>query len=183
MNKWLKMLIWLVVIGVVGGICYVLWGPKEDFNQGQNPLDTEFSAVHFVHEEDGRKIIEIFAEGGGLNLQDQSGDVRNLKIIFFREDGTEWQLTSPSGTVGNKANLITLDAPIRGEEKDGRTYLACDGSGTFKADEKTIELQGGVLAARDDIVLTGESLLSDLELNQVKIKGNQVKLRKGGTRP
>ena len=106
--------------------------------------------------------------------------MRNIRAIFFRKDGTQWQLTSPSGEIGDRGNKLVLDAPVRVEDQDG-SYITSNGTGTFSVKEKLVHLEGSIKAVRGDVVLTGETLQADIGLSQIKVRGNQAKLRKGGT--
>lgn len=179
MNKWTKITLVIVIVGILGGIGYILWGPKEDL-AGRHPNGTEFTDIHFVHEENGRKIAEVFAETGAANIKNQSGTVKNLLIFFYREDGTTWKLTSPDGTIENKGKKITLTSPIKAEDQDGSYILCENGTGIFTIDDKKIQLEGNIKAVRQDVVITGSSLFADIELSRVKVKGKQAKLVKGG---
>lgn len=180
MNKWMKMTVVVVIVGLLGGIGYILWGPKEDL-AGRHPNSTEFTDIHFIHEENGRKIAEVFAEAGDANLKNQMGTVKNLRVFFYRENGTVWKLTSPDGTIGDKGKKITLNSPIKAEDQDGSYILCENGTGVFTIDDKKIQLEGNIKAMQKDVVITGSSLFADIELSHVKIKGNQVKLIKGGS--
>lgn len=180
MNKWTKIIVAIVILGILGGIGYILWGPKEDL-AGRHPNSTEFTDIHFIHEENGRKIAEVFAEAGDADLKSQVGTVKNLRVFFYREDGTTWKLTSPTGTIGDKGKKITLVSPIKAEDQDGSYILCENGTGIFTIDDKKIQLEGNIKAVRQDTVITGSSLFVDVELSHLKIKGNQAKLVKGGS--
>lgn len=54
MNKWVKIMGGVVLLGVAAGLIFVLWWPKPMNNQ-RNPSDTELKAIHIVHEENGRR--------------------------------------------------------------------------------------------------------------------------------
>lgn len=179
MNKWWKRLIWVTVILVLGGIGFILWGPGNTMIDPE-ATQTGFQSIHFIHEEDGRKVIEVFAESGSGDVEEKIGKVQNIKALFFRKDGTQWQMTAPSGQIDDRGNQIVLDAPVHVEDLDG-SYITSGGEGRFSVKEKVVYLEGGIKAVRKDIVLTGETLQADIELSQIKVRGNQARLRKGGT--
>lgn len=178
MNKWIKIVAALIVFVAVVGIAYILWWPKPMTNQ-RNPLQTDLNAIHFIHEENGRKIAEVFAESGGYNLKDQTGEAKNIKVVFYREDGSQWTVTSPKGTIGEKGNKVVFESPIHGEDQQGGR-IDCTGKGTYTMDNKKVVLEGPVVAVQKDTMLTGDYLEADINLAHVKVKGKQAKLQKGG---
>ena len=181
MNKWVKIMGGVVLLGVAAGLIFVLWWPKPMNNQ-RNPSDTELKAIHIVHEENGKKIAEIFADSGGYNLKAQTGEANNVKVVLFRDDGSQWTITSPKGTISDRGEKVTFEAPIHGEDQQGGR-IDCSGSGTFIVKEKKVFLEGPVVAVQKDIILTGDSLMADINLTYVKVKGKQAKLQKGGPKP
>lgn len=52
-----------------------------------------------------RKMAEDrgdFADSGGYNLKAQTGEANNVKVVLFRDDGSQWTITSPKGTISDR---------------------------------------------------------------------------------
>ena len=180
MSKWLNYVIIFIVLAIMAGIGYILWGPSSTSTGKPGGQNTEFNKIHFVHEEKGKKVLEFFAESGDYDIVNRIGKVKNIRVIFFREDGSEWTLTAPSGSLEEKGTKAFLEAPIRGEDKQGASFDA-KGKATIFIPEKQVYVEGGVKFVYKDITLVGDKLKADSELNQLTVTGNKAKLRKGGT--
>ena len=61
MSKWWTRLMWVTIVAILVGIGFILWGPGKTLIDPES-TQTGFQSVHFTHEEDGRKILEVFAE-------------------------------------------------------------------------------------------------------------------------
>lgn len=179
MNKWLQYAIFFVVIGIIAGVGYTLWGPGSAPIGKPTGQNTEFNKIHFVHEEKGKKILEFFADSGDYDIVNRTGKVENIRIIFFREDGSEWVLTAPKGSLAEKGTRAFLEAPIRAEDKGGASFDA-KGKATILIPEKQVTVEGGVKFIYKDVTLIGEKLKADTQLQEILVSGNQAKLRKGG---
>lgn len=179
MNKWVKILIGIAVLGTLAGIAYILWGPKVELPPEEPKIG--FNEIHFVHEEEGRKVVEVFAESGDVDLKRQMGEMKNIRVIFYLKDGSEWLLTSPKGVASEKAETITLEAPIRVQGTEGAT-LEAEGTGIITVAEKTVLLEDSVKVVHQDTILTGDSMKVNFEQGNVTVLGKQAKLKRGGSR-
>ena len=181
MKKWHKVIIGLVIFLIVGGVSYILWGPNAGlFKDPLPPTVSSLNQIHLVQEEKGRKVMEIFADVVNISTDGKKGQVKNLRVVFFQENGQKLEMTAPEGEMLDQGEKFILLPPIRGQMEDG-SYFESQGPGTFTNSDKRIVLTGGVRAVQKDVTLTGDTLETTSEFRLVTVRGNQAKVIKGGS--
>lgn len=181
MKKWHKGFISLVIFFLVGGVGYILWGPNAGFfRDAFAPTVSSLNQIHLVQEEKGRKVMEVFADRINIDSDGKSGQVKNLRVLFFQKNGQILEMTAPEGEMLEQGEKFILLPPIRGQMEDG-SYFESQGPGTFTNSDKRIVLTGDVKAVQKDVTLTGDTLETTSEFRLVTVKGDQAKVIKGGS--
>jgi LPS export ABC transporter protein LptC len=154
--------------------------PKEDKQEASSsPTNTlSYAGSTVVEEKDGKRVWEITADKIEVDPQTQNADLTNIKGIFYKEDGQKVDLTALHGIVNNKTHDVELDGDIKAVATDGATFIAkkakwIDATQHFSG-------SGDIVVKRQDTIMTGEEMESDVGLKKVKVSGH-ARIQKGGT--
>jgi LPS export ABC transporter protein LptC len=129
-----------------------------------------------VEEKDGKKVWEITAAAIQLDPRTNDTVMQDIKGKFYRDDGTVIDLTSPEGIYNSREGHVKFMKSVEVKSADG-AYFKADAA-EWNSNKKTFLAEGNITAERDDTVLTGDKMESDIDFEHIKVSGN-AKIVKG----
>lgn len=183
MNKQIVGLIAAVLIAVIG---VLYWAFSEEIHiqdpnkkADEKPMAMSYQGNTLSEEKDGKKIWDLTAETIEIDPNTKNAVLKNIKGIFYQENGQTVTLTAPQATFDNKTRDITISDQVDAKTSDGATFKAK--TVFWQGEKQLFRGEGNVIVTREDTVLTGDKLESDAGFVKVKVTGN-AHIVKGGAK-
>lgn len=183
MNKKPYMLIAFVIVILVAGGYYFL---KEE-----NPVETPAKVVNneptanmtysgntIIEEQDGKRLWELGAEAIEINPKTNQAVIKNLKGIFYQDNGGRLEVIAPQAVYDTKTRDIVMSGQVNAVSADGAKFTAA--TARWAGDNRRFYGSGGITMTREDTVIIGDRIESDANMQKVKVEGN-ARIRKGGS--
>lgn len=184
MNKTTYLAVAAAILLLLGGLYYFVKDESaavpptsQQTAQGQ---DNRFSFIgnSMVEEKDGKKIWEISAESIELNQETKMASIKNIKAVFYQDNGGTVELTSGQAVMNTETRDISLEGAVKASASDGATLTA--EKLNYSAKDAMFYGTGGIKLLRGDTVITGDQLESDKNLEKVKVTGRALVQKKEG---
>ncbi len=183
MNNRKKLLLY-ALIGVlfIGGL-YYFFRPEPASPDAAAPgtppkPDILFEKTSLVEELDGKRLWELNAETISINAADKTAALTNVKGTFYRDDGSSVTMIAQKGIADTASKKVVLSGEVMAvSSSDGASFSAPQVR--WAGELRWFFAEGGVKFIKDETVMTGEKLDSDVAMEQVKIYGN-AKIVSGG---
>lgn len=181
MKKQTYLLIAAILFILVAGSYYFL---KEDFNSPQpqaaidQPTTMSYSGNTIIEEKDGKRLWELGAEKIDIDPKTKQAVIKNLKGVFYQDDGGKMELVALEAVYDTKTRDIVMQGHIKAVSDDGTVFIAQ--TARWAGDSQRIYGSGGVTMTKDDTVIMGDRIESDAGLQKVKVEGN-ARIRRGGS--
>ncbi len=129
-----------------------------------------------VEERDGRKAWELTAESIEIDPKTSVGVLTKIEGKFYQENGNVIELTAPQGVYDANSKKINFQSGVNAQAADGSSFRAT--TAQWDNENQLFYAEGDVRVEKDDAVLTGDKLESDIDFEHVKVSGN-AKIVKG----
>lgn len=170
-----------ITLLLAGGIYYWLSAPPASqepaAETGSELNQLSYSGSSIVEEHDGKRLWELAAETIEVDPETKNVTLKNLRGIFYQKDGGKIVLTAKQGWMDGKTRDIRIETEVQAVADDGATFTAPRVD--WLAAEQRYHGSGGVKVTRNDTVLTGDQLDSDVNMEKIKVSGN-ARIRQGG---
>lgn len=168
---------------ITGGLYYFLreetGAPDAASPQNQPKQEVLFEKSALIEEQDGKKLWEISAEAINLDVVAKKVYLTNVKAVFYRDDGSSVNIIAHKGVADTASKEIVLEGEVTAvSSTDGASFAAP--TVRWAGNIRWFFADGGVKITRDDTVMTGDKLDSDVDMQQMKIRGNAKMVRGGG---
>ncbi|MEN6412067.1 MAG: LPS export ABC transporter periplasmic protein LptC [Veillonellales bacterium] len=183
MKKTSYLAIVCVVLFLAGGIYYFIKEePLNSPSAGQEAKGDPASTATFVNsllieEENGKRIWELTADSIEMEPNTKQATLMNLAGIFYQDNGGTIHITAPWATMDTKTKNIVLTGSVRAVASDGTELNAREAR--WDGQTRCFYADGDVTVTRDDTIISGNQLESDVDLEKIKVQGN-ARVRKGG---
>lgn len=137
-----------------------------------------FNGSTVVEQNDGKKLWELSAETIQVDSRTQKVRLINFKGIVYREQGGQLELIAREAFYDPKTKDVTMDGDVKATSSDGPMFTAAQAR--WAGNDRRIYGSGGITVTREDTVITGNQIESDVNLEKVKVQGN-ARVIKGGT--
>jgi LPS export ABC transporter protein LptC len=178
---------------VIASIIVVLVGVLYYFVKEEPPLppplpaevaqDTEsgimsYAGNELVEEQDGKRLWELNAETIEVDPNTKKATLKNMKGIFYRDNGGQITITAPQAFIDTQTKEILMVGEVHAVSSDGATFTAREAR-WFETDRHFLGT-GGIKLTRDDTLITGDQIESDANMEKIKVQGHAY-VQKGGT--
>lgn len=184
MNKKIVAVAACVALLLAGGIYYLLSAPPASqepaAEAGSERNQLSYSGSSIVEEHDGKRLWELSAETIEIDPETKNVTLKNLQGTFYQKDGGKIIVTAKQGWMDGKTRDVRIETEVKAVADDGATFTAARVD--WLAAEQRYHGSGGVRVTRDDTVLTGDQLDSDVNLEKIKVSGN-ARIQQGGVAP
>jgi LPS export ABC transporter protein LptC len=178
-------------LGIACIICLVGWGlyyffrmepalPKTTAKPNQETGQTlmTYDGNNIVEQRNGKKIWELTAQSIEVDNKTQNLRLKNIKGIFYQENGGKIDLTAPAGTMENKTQNVVLTGGVKATATDGSTFSADQVN--WAGNRREIYGNGNITVTKGDTVITGDKIESDSNMAKIIVQGH-AHVIKGGT--
>ena len=155
-------------------------GITPEASSAKTPAKQEvlFENTALVEEKDGKRLWELNAEAVNVDVTAKKVNLTKVNATFYREDGSKVNVVAHSGIADIAKQEVFLNGEVTAvSAADGATFTAPHVR--WAGEIRWFFAEGGVKLVRDDTVITGDKLDSDVNMEKVKVRGN-AKVRKGG---
>lgn len=182
---------WLAVAGLV----LVLTGIMYYFLRDEPLTNTEpaasgpsgpaalltFTGTSYIEEENGKRLWELTAEAIEADNANKRAYLHNIKGVFYQDNGGKIDLTAKEAVVCTDIKDIILEGDVKAVSSvDGAAFTAP--KALWRGKDKRFQGSGGITLTKKDVVVTGEQIESDANMEKVVVKG-KAKVIKGGDTP
>lgn len=137
-----------------------------------------YSGNTIIEEKDGKRLWELGAETIELNPQTNQAVIKNLKGVFYQDNGGKIEIVAPQAIYDTKNRDLVMSDDVRAVSSDGATFTAKEAR--WAGANRHFYGSGGITMTRDDTVIVGDRIESDANMQKVKVEGN-AHIRKGGS--
>ncbi|SDM85082.1 LPS export ABC transporter protein LptC [Dendrosporobacter quercicolus] len=162
------------------GLYYFLQDEAPPVQQPE-PVQTTSNIVYsgnsIVEEQDGKRLWELSA--GTIEIDPAANQARmnDLKGVFYQDNGGKLEIVALQAVYDHKSRDITMNGQIKATTTDGAAFTA--GKARWSGADRRFYGSGGIMMTRDDTVIVGDQMESDVDMNKVTVTGN-ARIRKGG---
>ena len=172
----------LAVAGLlaVGGICFFFRqapAPGAVLPQPAAQREVVFEKTELVEEEDGKRLWEFKADAVTIDETTKKIYLTAVKGTVYREDGSSVTLIARNGVADTTSKEILLEGEVLAQSSSGASFTAP--KVRWAGQQQWFFADGGVRLVRQGTVISGEQLESDVNMEQMKIRGN-AKVVSGG---
>lgn len=183
MSKRTILIVSVVGLLLTGCLYYFLreetTAPEAARTQNVPKQEVLFEKTAMIEEKDGKRLWEISAEAINVDATAKKVYLTNVKGAFYRDDGSSVNIIARKGVADTAKKEILLEGEVTAvSSTDGASFAAP--TMRWEGNIRWFFADGGVKYTRDDSVMTGEKLDSDVEMEQIKIRGNAKMVRGGG---
>jgi LPS export ABC transporter protein LptC len=175
----------VTILMLAGGLYYFLREeppatPPEAKAASSDPAArVQFSGSSIVEEQNGKRLWELAAGTIEVDPATKLVYFKDLKGIFYQDKGGKIDLTAQEAVMDPKTRDITMQGNILVVASDGATFSAPQAR--WAGLDRRFFGSGGITMTRDDMVMTGETIETDANIDKVKVQG-QARILKGVTR-
>lgn len=130
-----------------------------------------------VEEKDGKRQWELGAETIEIDVQSKNMILKNIKGIFYQDNGGKVEITAPTAVMESKTKNILMSGKVQAVASDGAAFTAQEIR--WLGQQEMFYGSGDVLVTKEDTVMSGDNIESDKALEKIKITGH-AKIVKGG---
>lgn len=175
-----------IILVLAGGLYYFVKDeplvPPKQVQQSTDPGPTiSFKGSTYVEEQDGKRLWELTAETIEVETNSKNIILKNLKGIFYQDNGGKIELVAKQAVMDNKTKDIRMDGEIKATSStDGAAFTAP--AVRWNAQERRMFGSGGITLTKEDTVITGDQFETDNNMEKIKVQGNAL-IRKGVKNP
>lgn len=172
----------MAVIGIIAlaGIVYWMTQEGEESNKpdaGNEPVNMSYIGNTISEEKDGKKVWELTAEFIEVDPETKNTVLKNIKGVFYQENGETVTLTAPKAVYDVNSRNITITEKVKAATDKGAT-LDADQVIWDSKNEKLLG-EGAIKITQGDTVITGDKMESNNGISKIKVIGN-AHMVKGG---
>ncbi|VBB09281.1 lptc yrbk: lps export abc transporter periplasmic protein lptc [Lucifera butyrica] len=183
MKKTTYVVISCILLLLAGGLYYFLKDVPLPSPQPPQQAETgpkvvaSFNGNTITEENAGKKVWDISADSIEMTQDGNTAVMKNIKAVFYKQDGGKVNLVAPQGTMDMKTKNMKLEGDIKATSTDGDTFTVRQIQ--YIAKERHFYGTGNVRWTRGDLVMTGDTIDSDADMQKIRVKGHAL-VRKGG---
>ncbi|HWR44319.1 LPS export ABC transporter periplasmic protein LptC [Sporomusa sp.] len=172
------------VLILAGGLYYLFWGGTAGDSStdpqaapAQAASNLTFAGSSIVEEQDGKKLWELSADTIEAEPTGKVVYLNNLKGVFYQENGNKIEIIAKRAILDSKTHDISMQGDIKATASDGAVFTAAEAR--WSGDLKSFTGTGGVTLTRNGTIITGDNILTDANMEKVKVYG-RAKVITGG---
>lgn len=167
---------------LAGGLYYLFGGTSGKVSTDQQttpaqPANITFAGGSIVEEQDGKKLWELSAETIEADANGKVVYLNNLKGIFYQENGSKMDIVAKRAVLDTKTHDISMQGDITATASDGAVFTAAEAR--WFGEPKGFTGTGGISLIRNGTIITGDNIITDANLEKVKVYG-KAKVITGG---
>ena len=183
MKKTTYLVIACSALFLVGGLYYFL---KDEPLAPPAPVAVEkveqVSTLSYVgnsikEDKDGKPFWELGAETIEIEVTTKNVIMKNIKGIFYQDNGGKIVITAPGAVLDSKTKDIVMTGKVQAVASDGATFTAQETR--WSGQQQRFYGSGNVALTKDGSVMTGDNIESDVNMAKMKVYGN-AKIVTGG---
>ena len=184
MKKATYLMIACALILLAGGLYYFLRDepitPKEPIKEAIVEQTGILSYVgnKITEQKDGKPLWELGAETMEIDVTTKNMKFKNIKGVFYQENGGKIEITAPEAVLDSKTKDIMMTGKAQAVSSDGATFSAQELR--WMGQQQRFYGTGNVLLTKDNTVMSGDNIESDTSMTKVKIYG-RAKVVEGGS--
>jgi len=128
-------------------------------------------------EKDGKPFWELGAETIEIDVATKNVIMKNIKGIFYQDNGGKIVITAPGAVLDSKTKDIVMTGKVQAVASDGATFTAQETR--WSGQQQRFYGSGNVALTKDGSVMTGDNIESDVNMAKMKVYGN-AKIVTGG---
>jgi len=185
MKKTTYLMIACSALFLVGGLYYFL---RDEPLVPQAPAEVanveQVSTLSYVgnvilEEKDGKPLWELGAETIEVDVTTKNINMKNIKGTFYQENGGKIHITAPGAVMDSKTKDIAMVGTVQVIASDGTKFTAQETH--WSGQQAHFYGSGDVVLTKDDTILTGDNIESDINMVAIKVYGH-AKIITGGAR-
>jgi LPS export ABC transporter protein LptC len=179
-------LIYAIVGLLLSGCLYYFFREETiapEVSRTQTPPKQEvlFENSAMVEEKDGKPLWKVSAEAITVDATAKKAYLTNVRGTFYRDDGSSVTLNARKGVADTASKEIFLEGEVTAmSSNDGATFTAPQVR--WAGEIRWFFADGGVKLIKDNSVMTGDKLESDVNMEKIKIRGNAKVMSGGGAK-
>ena len=130
-------------------------------------------------EKDGKPFWELGAETIEVDINTKNVNMKNIKGVFYQANGGKIEIVAPQAVMDSKTKEIVMRGKVQATASDGAAFTAQEMR--WSGSQQRLFGSGAVLLTKEDTVMTGDNIESDINMEKIKVYGN-AKLVKGGAK-
>ncbi|HWR05919.1 LPS export ABC transporter periplasmic protein LptC [Sporomusa sp.] len=175
-----------VVLILAGGLYYLFGGePGRDSATDPQAAPTQaatnltFAGSSIIEEQDGKRLWELSADTIEAEPTGKVVYLNNLKGVFYQENGDKMEIIAKRAVLDAKTHDISMQGDIKATASDGAVFTAPEAR--WSGEPKNFTGTGGVTLIRNGTIITGDNILTDANMEKVKVYGRARVITGGKT--
>jgi len=136
-----------------------------------------YAGNSITQQKDGKPLWKLDAESIEIDVKTNNVTMKNITGTFFQENGSKIDITAPGAVMDSKTKDIVMTGKVHAVASDGSTFTALQTR--WAGQEERFYGSGDVVLTKDDTVMTGDKIESDVSMSKIKVYGN-AKMVTGG---